>query len=138
MRTHTVHAWTRAHLDDRRPRQYDAIIAILTVEHDGLGRYGDPINADGDVRLLRRLHCVLKPGGRLFLAVALGARDVLVWNLRRVYSATRLAALLAASQWTERARVGFDASRVAQHTDYRQTYAPVVVLVRREPVRDEL
>jgi hypothetical protein len=84
MLTFTVAEWTRAFLSDSLPA-YDMALAILSVEHDGLGRYGDPVLSDGDLQLMRRMHCALRPGGRLMLAVALGAQDVIAWNLRRVY-----------------------------------------------------
>jgi hypothetical protein len=37
------------------------------VEHDGLGRYGDPINPFGDLESIARARCLLKHGGILFL-----------------------------------------------------------------------
>lgn len=163
MRTDTVVEWTRALLDESSRQDtlhapYDSALAILSIEHDGLGRYGDPIDADADLATMRRLRCVLKPGGLLFLAVAVGRDDVLAWNLRRVYgcdhsffesffifdcaiseeqivlctisasSPWRLPQLLAG--WRERARFGWDSSRVARHSDFRSTYAPVFVLER--------
>jgi hypothetical protein len=90
MRTDTVVDWTRALLDESSRQDalhapYDSALAVFSIEHDGLGRYGDPIDADADLAAMRRLRCVLKPGGLLFLAVAVGRDDVLAWNLRRVY-----------------------------------------------------
>ena len=34
----------------QRPRTMDAVFSYSSIEHDGLGRYGDPLNPLGDVR----------------------------------------------------------------------------------------
>ncbi len=51
---------------------YDAIISISTVEHLGLGRYGDIAKPDADERGARILWSMLREGGRLFATVPLG------------------------------------------------------------------
>eukprot|EP00597_Dinobryon_sp_UTEXLB2267_P013258 CAMPEP_0170118054 /NCGR_PEP_ID=MMETSP0020_2-20130122/13442_1 /TAXON_ID=98059 /ORGANISM="Dinobryon sp., Strain UTEXLB2267" /LENGTH=254 /DNA_ID=CAMNT_0010346901 /DNA_START=1 /DNA_END=762 /DNA_ORIENTATION=+ len=68
----------------------DFIFTFSSLEHDGLGRYGDPINPFGDVETMYRLHCLLKPDGLLFFGVPTG-NDVLHWNSHRVYGKMRLA-----------------------------------------------
>ena len=100
MRTDTAVEWTRDLLADSNRQNsvaapYDSALAILSIEHDGLGRYGDPIAADADLAAMRRLRCVLKIGGLLYLSVAVGRDDVLAWNLRRVYGCVTGARLSA-------------------------------------------
>ena len=34
---------------------YDVVVAALSLDHDGLGRYGDPIAPDGDLLTMRSL-----------------------------------------------------------------------------------
>ena len=41
-------------------------------DHDGLGRYGDPINPDGDLVAMDTVRNVVKEGGVLFLTVPIG------------------------------------------------------------------
>lgn len=48
---------------------FDVIVSFSGIEHDGLGRYGDPLNADGDLALARELQMLLKPGGTLLLGI---------------------------------------------------------------------
>lgn len=36
-------------------------------EHDGLGRYGDPLDPWGDIKAMQRASCYVKPGGCLQL-----------------------------------------------------------------------
>ena len=77
----------------RAPRYFDAIFSISSIEHDGLGRYGDPINPDGDRQAMSQSRAMLRPGGILFLAVPVG-KDKLVWNAHRVYGRLRLPLIL--------------------------------------------
>lgn len=73
----------------RNPRRFDVVVSISSVEHDGLGRYGDPLRPEGDFAAMRSFRDLLKPGGLLLLAVPVG-RDALVWNAHRIYGKTRL------------------------------------------------
>lgn len=72
--------------------QVDFIFSFSSIEHDGLGRYGDPLNPFGDLETLSRLHCLLKPGGIMFFGVPTGA-DCLMWNAGRLYGKYRLSLL---------------------------------------------
>lgn len=71
----------------------DFAFSYSSLEHDGLGRYGDPLNPYGDLESLARIRCLLKPGGILFLAVPVSP-DTIVWNLHRTYGRKRLNLLL--------------------------------------------
>jgi hypothetical protein len=73
--------------------QYDGAISISSVEHSGLGRYGDPLDPDGDLKSMKFLHGKLKPGALLFLSVPIG-KDQILWNAHRVYGRERLPLLI--------------------------------------------
>lgn len=78
--------------------KFDAIFSISSFEHDGLGRYGDPVSPDSDLRSIKKLVQYLEPEtGLLYLSVPVG-RDELFWNEGRVYGAHRLPLLL--DSWT--------------------------------------
>jgi hypothetical protein len=72
---------------------FDFAFSYSTFEHSGLGRYGDPINPFADLEAIARVHCLLKPGGVLFLGIPVGF-DAVVWNAGRVYGKFRLSMLL--------------------------------------------
>jgi SAM-dependent methyltransferase len=55
------------------------------VEHVGLGRYGDPLDPEGDLKAMRELTRVLAPGGTLLFVVPVG-RPKIVFNAHRIYS----------------------------------------------------
>ena len=41
---------------------FDIAMSISSFEHDGLGRYGDPLNPDGDIIAMRSTRRLLKRG----------------------------------------------------------------------------
>jgi len=75
---------------------FDAIVTFSSVEHSGLGRYGDALNPWGDLLEIARAHCVCKANGSLIIAVMTGS-DALVFNAHRVYGDVRWPYL--ASNW---------------------------------------
>ena len=77
---------------------FDAIVTFSSVEHSGLGRYGDALNPWGDVLEIARAHCVCKRGGSLVVAVMYGS-DELQYNAHRVYGELRWPYL--ASNWVQ-------------------------------------
>ena len=45
---------------------------VHSFDHDGLGRYGDPLNPAGDLVAMETVKRVLKDEGLLFLTVPIG------------------------------------------------------------------
>lgn len=62
-----------------------SLSCMHVVEHVGLGRYGDPLDPDGDLKALAELQRVVAPGGVLLLVVPIG-RPRIEFNAHRVYS----------------------------------------------------
>ena len=77
----------------RKEIKADFAISYSSFEHDGLGRYGDPISPNGDLHAMQDAHKFLKNDGMLFLGVPLG-KDCIVWNAHRIYGKNRLPLLL--------------------------------------------
>lgn len=63
----------------------ESLSCMHTVEHVGLGRYGDPIDPTGDLKAIRELSRVLAVGGSLLFVVPVG-RPRLNFNAHRIYS----------------------------------------------------
>ena len=78
---------------DKNPAEFDAGFSISSFEHDGLGRYGDPLNPEADLEAMKKMKKIIKKGGILFLSVPVG-KDLLVWNAHRIYGRLRLPLLL--------------------------------------------
>jgi hypothetical protein len=64
----------------------DSLSCMHVIEHIGLGRYGDPLNPDGDLEAANELARVLSKGGLLFLVVPVGKDSVVRFNAHRIYS----------------------------------------------------
>ena len=63
----------------------DSLSCMHTIEHIGLGRYGDSIDSKGDALAAAELSRVLSPGGQLLIVVPVGDPK-LEFNAQRIYS----------------------------------------------------
>jgi len=57
-----------------RDGAFDAVVAISTVEHCGIPVYGSRVMEDGDRRMVREIHRVLKGGGVFIMSVPFGKK----------------------------------------------------------------
>ena len=78
---------------EKNPRIFDAILSVSSIEHDGLGRYGDPIDPNADLKFMDRAIHLIPKNGLFFLQVPVGM-DRVSFNDRRVYGRIRLPLLL--------------------------------------------
>lgn len=62
-----------------------SLSCMHTVEHVGLGRYGDQLDPDGDLKAIQELQRVTAHGGSLLFVVPIGKPKVL-FNAHRIYS----------------------------------------------------
>lgn len=62
-----------------------SLSCMHTVEHIGLGRYGDEIDPEGDIKAINELIRVIKPGGDLIFVTPVG-RPRIEFNAHRIYS----------------------------------------------------
>lgn len=62
----------------------ESLSCMHTIEHLGLGRYGDPIDPQADLRAIYELKRIVKIGGSLLIVVPIG-RSELRFNAERVY-----------------------------------------------------
>jgi SAM-dependent methyltransferase len=62
-----------------------SLSCMHTIEHVGLGRYGDKLDPDGDLKAIAELKRVLAPGGNLLFVVPIG-KPKIMFNAHRIYS----------------------------------------------------
>jgi SAM-dependent methyltransferase len=92
---------------------FDAVTTLGSVEHFGLGRYGDDLDLDGDRKAVREMTRVLRPGGFLILTTTItNGEPVLAFNSHRIYTRERLHALLDGLQTHEEAVYNHATARV--------------------------
>jgi SAM-dependent methyltransferase len=90
-----------------------SISCLHVVEHIGLGRYGDPLDAEGTARALDELARVLSPGGDLYLSLPIGAPRV-CFNAHRIHEPGWVTARLS----------GFELAGFAGVDDRARFHAP--------------
>jgi len=70
--------------------EFDVAMSFSSLEHAGLGRYGDLLNPWADVVSVARMRCVLRKGGLLILGLpTLNTGDSLFYNQHRSYGLVR-------------------------------------------------
>ena len=70
----------------------ESLSCMHTIEHVGLGRYGDPIDVNGDLKAAQELGRVVAPGGILLMVVPVGTQRI-VFNSHRIYARANLLAM---------------------------------------------
>jgi len=81
-----------------------SISCMHTVEHIGLGRYGDPLDPDGDLKAIKELKRVVALGGDLLFVVPVG-RPRVCYNAHRVYSNEQIMEYFSDMELVERALI---------------------------------
>ncbi|KAG8744502.1 hypothetical protein FRC10_010067 [Ceratobasidium sp. 414] len=73
---------------------FDFAVSYSSLEHDGLGRYGDTLNPIGDLQTMAKMLSAVRPGGFFFLGTPC-CEDALYWNAHRVYGPVRYSKMFA-------------------------------------------
>lgn len=80
-------------------RKFDFVFTYSSVEHSGLGRYGDALDPFGDLQSMAQAHCAMKTGSLLCVAVMVLDQKFekcgIAWNAHRYYGKERLQHLTA-------------------------------------------
>lgn len=63
-----------------------SLSCMHVIEHIGLGRYGDNIDPEGDLKAIKELKRVLAVDGDLFFVVPMAEKPMLQFNAHRIYS----------------------------------------------------
>ena len=108
--------------------KFDVLVTYSSVEHAGLGRYGDPLDPAGDLKAMAAIRASLKPGGTLFWGAPVG-QDGLMWNAMRIYGRKRLPKLFAGFEVME--WFGHEESVQDTAPPWQWTNQPVIVLRKK-------
>jgi hypothetical protein len=64
----------------------DSVSCMHVLEHVGLGRYGDVLDYDGDLKAVAELIRVVRRGGNLLIVLPLGRTARIQFNAHRIYT----------------------------------------------------
>ncbi len=67
----------------------DSLSCLHTIEHFGLGRYGDQIDLDGHIKGLDNMYKILKKGGLFYFSTQIG-HNTIAFNAHRIFSISYL------------------------------------------------
>jgi hypothetical protein len=84
-------------IEKKKIEEFDNAATFSSLEHSGLGRYGDPLDPNGDIKAVKQVHCMIKPGGLFFLGLPTSGDNssYIEFNAHRVYGYKRLNKLFA-------------------------------------------
>lgn len=106
---------------------FDIGWSISSFEHDGLGRYGDPLNGNGDLDAMKKAKSIIKKDGLLFLSVPIG-KDKIYFNAHRIYGEKRFPYLI--DGWETVKTFGFEKNSFNRESNGTNgtPYQPIIIL----------
>ncbi|OQY99724.1 MAG: hypothetical protein B6D35_08610 [Candidatus Brocadia sp. UTAMX2] len=69
--------------------------SMSVIEHVGLGRYGDKLDAKGSIKAFMEISRIMKPGGHFLFSVPLSHTPGLSFNAHRIFSKQQIMSLLS-------------------------------------------
>lgn len=100
----------------------DSLSCLHTIEHFGLGRYGDDVDPLGHLKGLEQLKRMVKPGGRFYLSTPIGPERV-EFNAHRIFAASTVTGWFRDGWTIERFAVVDDALRLHPDVDWQSEAA---------------
>lgn len=76
-----------------------SISCMHTLEHIGLGRYGDTIDSEGDIKAINELKRVVSSNGNLIIVVPVG-KPRIEFNAHRIYSYEQIISYVSDDEFT--------------------------------------
>jgi hypothetical protein len=74
----------------------ECLTSLCSIEHFGLGAYGDPFDPDGDFKAISEMIRVLRPGGSLVLTTTVNrTHSFTTFNIHRIYGLEALRLMFA-------------------------------------------
>lgn len=118
---------------EHKGERFDVVIA-MKAQHFGLGRFGETVDAEGDMDMMQTVKSMLVSDGVLLLALPVIFHDFLVWNAHRLYGPLRLPRLL--SDWEPEAAFGFAQTSLFKSTqDDQETILQQTQHLMQQPLQ---
>ncbi|MCE5336500.1 MAG: DUF268 domain-containing protein [Desulfobacteraceae bacterium] len=94
-----------------------SLSSLHVIEHIGLGRYGGPVEPEGDLQAARELKRVLAPGGELLIGTPVGV-ERLCFNAHRVYDPQTILSMFAPLELIEFSLIDDTGLRVLRNASF--------------------
>ncbi len=78
-----------------KDNELESVSSICVVEHIGLGRYGDNVDAFGSEKAITELIRITKPGGKIIISVPIDDGDKIYFNAHRAFTRDHVLRLFA-------------------------------------------
>lgn len=72
-------------LENIEDNSIESLSALCSLEHFGLGRYGDPVDPEAHIKAFKAIQRVMKKGGNIYISVPVGV-ELLAFNAHRIYN----------------------------------------------------
>lgn len=72
-------------LDKNFYNSYDSVSCLHTLEHIGLGRYGDKLDIQGHIRAIENIKLIVQSNGTLYISVPISKNERTEFNAHRVF-----------------------------------------------------
>ena len=76
-----------------KDNELESVSSICVVEHIGLGRYGDTVDAYGSEKSITELIRITKPGGKIIISVPIDTSSKIYFNAHRAFTRDQLVKL---------------------------------------------
>lgn len=73
-------------LKNIKSNSLESLSALCSLEHFGLGRYGDEVDPDAFFKACQSIQRVMKKGGRVYICVPVASEDRVAFNAHRIFS----------------------------------------------------
>jgi ubiquinone/menaquinone biosynthesis C-methylase UbiE len=79
----------------------ESLSALCSLEHFGLGRYGDPVDPEAHKKAMASIERVMKPKGNVYISVPIAKQPGLLFHAHRIYSPQLICEYFSACELVE-------------------------------------
>ena len=91
VQTTTYLPWdlSKKYLKGDLKQKFDIMVSYSSLEHGGLGRFGDAMHPWGDLVTMAKAWCLIKDKGTAIIAVPTAKQDTIEYNAHRYFQLLR-------------------------------------------------
>lgn len=106
-------------LKDFKDNSIESLSCMHTIEHIGLGRYGDEVDTEGDIKAINELKRICAIGGNILFVVPVG-KERIQFNAHRIYAFDTIRDLFGETLELKEFSLVTDKNEFLQNVDLKQ------------------